>query len=84
MERSDREEDPLFHLSSGYNGWSCANLKPGAQNFFWVSHMGPKAWGCPPMPSQATSKELDWKRGFQDYNGHPYGIPRMQAEDFAP
>ena len=31
---------PMVHSSSDCNGWSWADLKPGARNFFQVSHVG--------------------------------------------
>nr|XP_051676637.1 protein AF-10 isoform X34 [Oryctolagus cuniculus] len=31
---------PLVHSPTGCNSQSCANLKPGARSFFWISHAG--------------------------------------------
>nr|XP_051714968.1 propionyl-CoA carboxylase beta chain, mitochondrial isoform X3 [Oryctolagus cuniculus] len=46
----------------------CADLEPGARCFVLVSHAGsgPKHLGHPPLPSPSHSRELDWKRSYQD------------------
>nr|XP_051694515.1 uncharacterized protein LOC103345799 isoform X2 [Oryctolagus cuniculus] len=82
---TERREKEVFHLlvhsPTGRNSLSCADLKPGAKSFFWVSHMSARAqWAL--WPSSAFpghSRELDWKWSSRDSNWHPYGMPALQA-----
>ena len=59
---------PLVHSPDDRNGWSCADLKPGARSFFWISHVGVRAQGLGPSSTTfpGHSRELDWKRSSWD------------------
>ncbi|XP_062059017.1 WASH complex subunit 3 isoform X2 [Lepus europaeus] len=72
---------PLVHSSYGHTGWNCAHPKPGARNFFRVSHVGAGAQGLEPSSTAfpGHSRELDRKRSSWDQNWRPYGMPALQA-----
>ena len=87
-EREGEAEREVFHLlvhsPIGHNGQSCADPKPGARSFFWVSHMGTGAQGLGPSSTAfpGHSRELNWKWSNGDLNQRPYGMPTLQVATF--
>ena len=70
---------PMIHSPSEHNGLYYANPKPGASSRSPTWVQGPKALGHPRLPSRATGRELDGKRGCRDRTGTHMGSQVCKA-----